>query len=84
MDGRTELHMACESGDLLHVKHLVNCGADVNALTSLGESPLFYAAYFGYSDIVLFLKSCGGDLNNQTAYGETPLLWCMRHRIRVI
>ena len=45
--GRTALHAAAEEGDLEAARMLVKAGADVNARTSDGSTPLQLAAGYG-------------------------------------
>lgn len=56
---QTPLHMAAENGCLECVMHLVDAGADVNALTSNGGPPIHFAKRSGHQDIVSYLLEHG-------------------------
>ena len=49
---RTPLHMACNSGNEIAVSLLIQNGADLNAQTCGGETPLMKAAANGHYNIV--------------------------------
>ncbi len=70
--GRQLLTAACE-GDLDEVKRLVDTGADINAASIYGETPLYIAAYFGYLPMVRYLVGQGADINAANKDGEAPL-----------
>lgn len=57
----TALHMACEKRSLECVKILLKYGADINAKTSEGQTPLYIASYYGYDEIVQYLCSEKAD-----------------------
>jgi hypothetical protein len=48
-------------------------GADVNARSLYGSTPLHYAAYKGNLSIVELLVRRGADPNSRNMYGSTPL-----------
>ncbi|XP_076466766.1 uncharacterized protein LOC143298006 [Babylonia areolata] len=54
---------AAANGDLVAVEQLVRKGADVNARSSDGMTPLAVAAFWGYADIVKFLLENRADIN---------------------
>ncbi|TIO52666.1 MAG: c-type cytochrome [Mesorhizobium sp.] len=56
---QTPLHVAAEKGCLQCVIHLVNAGADVNALTSNGNPPIHLAKLSRHEDVVAYLRSHG-------------------------
>ncbi|BCG80205.1 ankyrin repeat domain-containing protein [Mesorhizobium sp. 113-3-3] len=56
---QTPLHVAAENGCLQCVIHLVDAGAEVNALTSNGNPPIHLAKLSGHEDIVAYLRSHG-------------------------
>lgn len=57
--GQTALHVAAEKGCLQCVVHLVEAGADVNALTSNGSPPIHFAKLGGHEDVVAYLRGHG-------------------------
>jgi ankyrin repeat protein len=67
---RTPLHYAAnkEIAELLIAK-----GADVNAKSNTGYTPLHEAAMWGYKEIVELLIAEGADVNAKTIGGGTPL-----------
>jgi len=72
--GKTLLFHAVENhSDINVMKYLVENGADVNASTRDGWTPLFEASYDSSIEIVKFLVDCGADPNKKTREGMTPL-----------
>ncbi|CAL8134344.1 unnamed protein product [Orchesella dallaii] len=73
--GDSGLHFAAFFGNLLCLKCLISLGADVNAKTFDGETPLHTA--FGYRntvhEIVVELLKNGADPNVPTKTGKLPL-----------
>jgi serine/threonine-protein phosphatase 6 regulatory ankyrin repeat subunit B len=61
-------------GDYARVKRLIEKGADVNAQTSFGTTPLMVASAYGYTDIVKLLIEEGAYVNAQTKHGDTALM----------
>jgi predicted regulator of amino acid metabolism with ACT domain len=47
-------------------------GADVNRVDKYGNTPLSWAAYEGYEEIVKLLLSAGADVNLADKVGQTP------------
>ena len=72
--GTTPLHSAARSSGVVEVEVLLKAGADVNAKTASGETPLHFAAANNPSPTVLkILIKAGADpraINNE---GKTPL-----------
>jgi ankyrin repeat protein len=63
-----------EADTLAAAKLLFEMGAaDVNAIDTLGNSALHYAAYMRRDSIVQLLAERGADLGIRNTYGETPL-----------
>ena len=54
-------------------KKAINDGADVNAKTKKGYTPLYWSAYSGQKEIVQLLIAKGADVNAKNKYGDTPL-----------
>lgn len=67
------LHDVVRKAELNQVKKLVSHGADVNATTAQGETPLHVAVQYGHRAIAEFLLAYGarGDVQNDD--GDTPL-----------
>ena len=70
----TDLHIAVEWERYDQVLKLVKAGADVNARTEYGLTPLHYAASNGYTDIAKMLINAGADVNACGNENYTPLL----------
>jgi ankyrin repeat protein len=66
-EGNRELH------DPNIVQALLAAGADVNAKTASGLTPLHYAARIGRVDIVRLLLARGASVSPQDQDGDTPL-----------
>ncbi|MDA3819987.1 MAG: ankyrin repeat domain-containing protein [Candidatus Delongbacteria bacterium] len=58
-----DLILAADAGSMKHVRVAVLEGANINARTEDGITPLMYAAQNGYLDIVEFLVDLGADVN---------------------
>jgi ankyrin repeat protein len=54
-------------------KKAINDGADVNAKTRSGYTPLYWAAYSDQKEVVQLLIAKGADVNAKNKYGDTPL-----------
>ncbi len=67
--GRTPLALAVHSGDLEEVRRLLADGADPNE-----QSVLWYAAGYGYHEMVSALLKSGADVNAPFQSGATPLM----------
>lgn len=74
-DGMTALHWAAEHGNAELARVLVAAGANVRAVTRLGDyTPLHIAARGGASGVVGALLEAGADVHARTsAGGVTPL-----------
>ena len=72
-----EFCRACEEGNLLKVKSMVERGHDVNKKDKkdygLYRTPLMYAAGEGRFDVVKYLIIHGADLNKTNDYEQTAL-----------
>jgi len=74
---QTALHFACRDKDKIEnvvdfVNFLIDKGADVNAKTVSGLTPLIGAANGGL-DLVKILVDSGADVNHEDDYGESPM-----------
>lgn len=78
LDGSTTLHEAIRRGDAAAVKALVMRGADVNAPTRYGVTPLELAALTAETPILGTLLDAGAKPNTSSPGGETPLMTAAR------
>ena len=74
-DGYTALHYAVYSSDISCeiLSCLIGIGADVNARTNNGVTPLMIAAEEGHINGVTSLVKCGANVDLQDRYGNTAL-----------
>jgi len=70
--GATALHRAAQCGAIDIVEFLILKGADVNARTQCGSTPLGFAAAEGHTNIAALLLEKGAELDPKTT-GVTPL-----------
>jgi ankyrin repeat protein len=74
-DGMTALHWAARRGDVDVVKMLLAAGANVRAITRLGNyTPLLLASEMGHAAVIDALAGAGADAKVTTASGVTPLM----------
>ena len=67
---------AAQSGDIEVARELLVKGADVNAKTRYGATPLFFACDKGNVELTKMLLENGADVNVvDTFYGATPITW---------
>ena len=76
--GCTPLHIATRRGDVDFVKCLVSAGANVDAKTKSGRTPLHFVFSLWNNDdrsidIINFLVSAGANVDSQDYKGSTPL-----------
>ncbi len=67
------LIMACLNGNVMDVRMLLAGGANVNAATNGGDTPLSIAASWGYADVVKLLLAAEANVNTADNGGFTPL-----------
>lgn len=73
-DGSTPLLYAVASNNEAIAKTLIDAGADVTIASKSGASPLYLAAYHGYSEAVKLLLQHGANINDQRyKEGSSPL-----------
>lgn len=73
-DGMTALHWAARKGDVELVDFLVSAGANVAAVTRLGDyTPLLVAMRAGHEGAALSLVRAGASVTATTSTGVTPL-----------
>jgi ankyrin repeat protein len=75
---------ALESGNLDEVIRLVEEGADINAKSKDGATPLHLAAHKRRRDVAKMLIDKGADLNAKNKDGLTPLAYAIRVRNRAV
>lgn len=69
---------AAQTGNLERAKELLIRGADVNAKTRYGATPLFFACDKGNVPLTKLLIEKGADVNvEDTFYGATPVTWVL-------
>ena len=72
-DNYTQLHKACDRGNVTEVRRLVFVqGHKVNLHDNIGYTPLHWACYYGHSDIVETLMLAGADETITNNKGQTP------------
>lgn len=87
-EGRTALHIAAAKGDSKNVERLLKGGANANALTYWGRSPLHYAAYGSdkpgnYKETMDLLYNARAFVDQEDYCGVTPLIMAIKsHKIR--
>jgi len=70
----TALHMAARRGNVEVAEALLECGADIEARDSLGDTPLRRSVNCGKTGVASLLLSRGADLDSKGSKGLTPLL----------
>lgn len=74
-----ELITAARKSNVEAVKTLLAKGADVNAKTEYGATPLFFACDRGNVEIVKLLLAAGADIDvRDTFYKATPTSWALQ------
>jgi hypothetical protein len=69
----TALHMAARRGNVEIAGALLECGADIEARDSVGETPLRRAVNCGQTDVAALLLAKGADPHSVGSKGLTPL-----------
>lgn len=77
-DGTTALHWAAHWDDLDTASRLIRAGANVNATTDLGITPLYLACVNGRAPMVEKLINAGANPNAKLPTGESVLMTCSR------
>ena len=67
------LHQAVRDHDLKQIEHLLAQGEGINDKDWLGYTPLHWAVYFGYPDLIELLISKGADPDIQSNTGRYAL-----------
>ncbi len=72
-DEATPLHSAVLLQWLEVVQALIKAGAEIDAVTLTGQTPLWFAANCGYFEIAKYLLEAGADPNIRSSSGYMPL-----------
>ena len=85
-DTSEDLLAAVRKGDVPAVKALLDNGANVNAKSPYGATPLFFAADRGNTEMVKLLLERGADVDvKDTFYSATALTWAAeKERIDIL
>ena len=75
--GRTALHRAAADGDAFMVKVLVDSGANVDAETPMGVTPLHETYSVAVAKVLVDGRA---NVNARDKYGYTPLQWAIRRK----
>ena len=67
----TALHHAVDWNSILMVSLLVENGADVNVVSTAGETPFHRAVILGYDDIANYLANHDGNIQKPEIIGRT-------------
>ena len=70
-DGKTAMHYILRSNAAACA--LIEAGADVNAVSKLGTTPVYYSCLLGAVDVLQTLIAAGADVNFAARDGVTPL-----------
>jgi ankyrin repeat protein len=66
---------AAGTGNIEAVKQHLAAGADVNAKSKFGRTPLHWATAEGHKEVVELFIAKGADVNVKADAGDTPLDW---------
>jgi len=75
----TALHYAAFAGQSEMVTYLVDRGADLDARSTNGSTPLMMAVYEGKEAVVKQLITLGADRRIRNDYGEGAMDWAFKH-----
>ena len=67
------LHMAARRGNVLIAEALLECGAEIEARDSLGDTPLRRSVNCNHMEVAALLMSRGADVHSIGNKGLTPL-----------
>jgi truncated hemoglobin YjbI len=70
----TPLHMAARRGNVEVAEALLDCGADLEARDSHGDTPLRRAVNCNKADLASLLLARGADVQSKGSKGTTPIL----------
>jgi ankyrin repeat protein len=72
-DGRTPLHLAAVTGDVLMLDCLLQVKPRVDVSTAGGDTALHLACLHGNTDAAVLLLKRGAEINRANKHGNTPL-----------
>jgi ankyrin repeat protein len=72
---KIDLCALVQSGSLDKIRQAIDAGADVNAQTEFGFTPLILAAVNGHADVCMLLIENKADVNAVDKDGFTPLIF---------
>ena len=75
--GRPALLAACDDGDIVKAKALIEAGADVNLAGRSGMTPLGIAAANNRPELITLLIASGAAKTAPAEGGKAPLLWAV-------
>ena len=67
------LFSSIKDDNVMLLKRLIDCGADINLTEADGNSALIQASFTGKTEIVKILIDAGADINYQNNNGKTAL-----------
>ncbi len=70
-----EVLKASAAADILKIKDLINSGADANAKSEDGWTPLMFISEIGNKEIANLLIDKGANINEKNNQGQTPLFF---------
>lgn len=79
-----QLFLAVYAGDVGRVRALLKAGADVNARTGDGKTPLMLGAILGHVAVVRALIEAGADVGVRDRYGYSAMDWATERGHREI
>lgn len=82
VDGKNFLHLAVEKGQSETAETLIAGGADIEAKTSYGNTPLLCALDLLQADTAGLLLENGADVNAANSMGDTALHYTTDDRLR--
>ena len=78
------LKAICDKKDYSHIEEIINKGANINQPNEYGDTPLFYACFYGDAKTVITLIANGADINHVSNYGYTSLSYaCLYGRAEI-
>ena len=68
-----DIHKAVGTRNFQKVKEYLDSGSEVDVLNDRGETPLHYAATFGFKEVAQILINKGANIESKNIDGMTPL-----------